>query len=266
MAPEKTLAYVIQTRDYRDTSLIGTFFTQDFGKIKAVLKGGRDARGRWGSSLEPFSLNEIILYRRRRGDLHLVTQAELEDRFDALRSDLERLGTATYFMELVDQMVDQHPHPEIFKLIEEAFSFLSQGHSIKRAARIFEIKLMDRLGFMPELGQCVRCSRKNPKDFYFSVYSGGIVCSTCRSTEGPLLIVSKGCLVFLDQACKKSFSQLGAIKVSQEVGVKLEQMMGQFLEQHLAYRPKSLVFLEKIAASQRHEEMEKKGRALSRAH
>ena len=63
MAAEKTLAYVIQTRDYRDTSLIVTFFTYDFGKVKAVIKGGRDGRGRLGSTLEPFSLNEIILYK-----------------------------------------------------------------------------------------------------------------------------------------------------------------------------------------------------------
>jgi len=247
MAAEKTLAYVIQTRDYRDTSLIATFFTYDFGKVKAVIKGGRDGRGRLGSTLEPFSLNEILLYKRRRGDLHLVTAAELEDRYEPLRRNLECLGTAVYFMELVDQMVDAAPHPDIFHLIQNAFYFMSEGHSPKRAARIFEIKLMNALGLRPELNQCIRCGVQDPPDFYFSVQSGGIVCSGCRATESPLMIVPKGCIAFLDHARRKSFSELGRIKVSQEVGEKLERMMRQFLDHHLLYKPKALTFLEKIA-------------------
>ena len=209
MAPEKTLAFVINTRDYRDTSLLVTFFTYDFGKVKAVIKGGRDARGRLGSTLEPFSLNEILLYWRRRGDLHLVTAAELEDRFDMLRTDLERLGFASYFMELVDQMVDAYPHPDIFQLIQDAFYFMSQGHSPKRTARIFEIKLMKALGFMPELKQCIRCAVKDPRDFYFSVRSGGIVCGACRSSEAPLLIVPKGAVVFFGPSPQETFFGTG---------------------------------------------------------
>jgi len=246
MPAETTLAFVIQTRDYRDTSLMVTLFTYAFGKIKAIVKGGRDARYRLGSTLEPFSLNEVVVYRRKRSDLHLVTAAELINRYDDLRRDLDRLGQAAYFMELVDQLVGAEEQPDVFRLIEDAFEFMRLGNSAKRAARIFEIKLMNYLGLMPELGQCIRCETKDPMVFFFSVKSGGIVCSQCRTGEGPLLIVPKGSIQFLEHAKRKPFDQMQSIKVSREVGEKLEQMMRQFLDHHLSYRPKSLSFLEKL--------------------
>jgi DNA repair protein RecO (recombination protein O) len=246
MARETTLAYVIRTQDYRDTSLLATFFTRDFGKVKAILKGGRDARNKWGSTLEPFSLNEILIYRKSRGDLHLVTAAELVDPYYPLRSNLERLGTATYLMELIDQMLDQEPHDDIFELVGEAFGFMAQGHSPKRAARFFEMKFMRALGLLPEISRCIRCGATQFDELYFSISSGGIVCGKCKSSEGPLVIVSKGTVQFLDQALKKSFAQLASVKATKEVGEKAEQVLRQFLDQHLAYAPKSLKFLEKI--------------------
>lgn len=247
MAAEKTLAFVLRTQDYRDTSLLATFYTLAHGKVKAIIKGGRDARFRMGSTLEPFSLNEIMIYRRRRGgDLHMVTAADLIDRFEPVRRDLEKLGTASYFMELLDQMAEAEAHPEVFYMLSDALNFLAEGHSPKRTARIFEVKLLSAFGFMPELGQCVRCGTKEFDEIYFAVGSGGIVCGKCRAAESPLVMIPKGVISFLEQAMKRSFSELGPFKVNQEVGEKLERMMRQFLNHHLAYAPKSLLFLEKV--------------------
>jgi len=253
VAAEKTLAFVLRTQDYRDTSLLATFYTLGHGKVKAIIKGGRDARFRMGSTLEPFSLNEILIYKRRRGgDLHMVTAADLVDRYEPVRRDLEKLGTASYFMELLDQMAESEAHPEVFYLVSDALNFLAQGHSPKRTARIFEVKLLTLLGFMPELGQCVHCETRefNEIERFFAVGSGGIVCGKCRAAESPLVMIPKGVISFLEQAMKRTFQELGPFKVNQEVGEKLERMMRQFLNHHLAYAPKSLMFLEKVSQTE----------------
>lgn len=248
MPAEITQGYVIKTQDYRDTSLLITVFTRDYGKLRAIVKGGRDGRNKLGSSLEPFSLNEMTIYRRKRSDLHLITKADLIENYNAIRKDLEVLATATYFMELIDQMIDAHPHPEIFNMLPQVFDFMKEGNSPKRAARIFEIKLLAHLGFMPELTHCIRCQKANFDPIYFSISSGGIVCSNCRHEEAPLLLISQGAILFLKAAATKSFQELQMVKVSQEVGEKVERMMRQFLDFHLSYKPKSLTFLEKIGA------------------
>ena len=67
MSATKTLAFTLKTQDYRDTSLLGYFYTRDHGKVRGIVKGIRDTRARFGSTLEPFSLNEILFYKRRKG-------------------------------------------------------------------------------------------------------------------------------------------------------------------------------------------------------
>ena len=95
MSATKNQAFILKTQDYRDTSILGDLYTKDYGRIRGIVKGIRDTRARFGSTLEPFSLNEILFYRRRKGgDLHLVTHVELTDLFQDVREDLARCVVA----------------------------------------------------------------------------------------------------------------------------------------------------------------------------
>lgn len=250
MAGHRTQAFVLKTQDYRDTSLLGAFFTRDFGKVRAVIKGGRDGRARYGSTLEPFSLNEIVLYHRRRGDLDLVTAAELLRDFAPLRRDLGRLGRAAYFIELVDQMTETGlSNPQVFDLLAEALDFLGRTGDPKRVARIFEIRLMQELGFMPYLAGCVRCGAAAGDTGYFSISSGGIICPRCLSGEGPLVPMTERAARFLNETRTKPFAELGRSEIPADTAEKIERTMRQFVDYHLEYKPRSLVFLEKVGAA-----------------
>lgn len=251
MSASKTLAFVLKTQDYRDTSLLGDFYTRDFGRIRGIIKGARDSRARFGSTLEPFSLNEILFYRRRRGgDLHLVTHVELVDSFTAVREDLERLSTASYCVELLSELVEtEFGSPEIFDLLQSTLNFLGTGASPKRAARIFEVKLLDQLGLMPEVKQCVRCRAESPEPAFFNPVFGGIVCQNCRknvSGDGSGLPVSRGTLNFLDHVRRAPLNELGPVKVVREVGEETERVLRRFTDFHLSHRLKTLLFMEKM--------------------
>ncbi len=252
MSATKTLAFVLSTQDYRDTSLLGSFYTKDFGKIRGIVKGIRDARGRYGSTLEPFSLNEILFYRRKRGgDLHQVTQIDLAELFLQVREDLERLATASYFTELLNELVEvEDPNARIFHLMEDSLRFLASGASCKRSARIFEVKLLDLLGFMPEIRTCVKCQANDPQPAYFSVSLGGIQCKSCRDSrgvnEGAGVLASKGALNFLEHVRRSGIRELYNVKVSQEVGEELERILRRFVDFHLPKKLKSVVFMEKM--------------------
>ena len=246
MSATKTLAFAIKAQDYRDTSLLATFYTQDHGKVRGIVKGIRDTRARFGSTLEPFSLNEILFYKRKRGgDLHLVTQIELVDIFSEIRNDLERLSYASYFIDLLNELVEvEDPNPALFNLLRESLLFLSSGASCKRTARIFEIKFFELLGLMPEIKFCVVCRTENPDTPHFNVSLGGICCKNCLNTgEMP---VSKGTLNFLEHARRAPFKELHHVKVSLEVGTTLEKMLRRFVDFHLSHKLKSVIFLEKM--------------------
>ena len=259
MSATKTLAFVLRKRDYRDTSLLADFYTRDYGRIRGVVKGVRDARARFGSTLEPFSLNEILFYRRRRGgDLHLVTQVELVDLFASVREDLDRLATASYCVELVSELVEnEEASPEIFTLIRDTLGFLSSGASTKRAARIFEVKLLDFLGLMPQIKECVFCRKAPAGAVYFHAGAGGLVCKDCHQMHrtgaravplqnGAGIPVSLGTLNFLDHVRRAPVSELYPVKVSREVGEESERILRRFTDFHLSHRLKTLDFMEKI--------------------
>ncbi|OIO37192.1 MAG: DNA repair protein RecO [Candidatus Omnitrophica bacterium CG1_02_46_14] len=246
MSAAKSQAFALKTQDYRDTSLLTTFFTRDYGKIRGIVKGIRGARAGFGSTVEPFSLNEILFYKRKRGgDLYLITQIDLENQFLKVRNDLERLSYASYFIDLLDQLVEtEEPNPAIFDLVHDALLFLSTGASCKRTARIFEVKLFKLLGLMPEIKVCVVCQTKTPEPAYFNVSLGGICCKIC--SENLRFPVSRGTLNFLEHARRAPFKELGPVKVSHEVGVELEKFLRSFVDFHLPYKLKSIIFLEKM--------------------
>ena len=246
MSATKTLAFALKTQDYRDTSLLATFYTRDYGKVRGIVKGIRDARARFGSTLEPFSLNEILFYKRKRGgDLHLITQVDLVDMFQGVRDDLERLSYASYFIDLLNELVEvEDPNPAIFDLLQDSLLFLSSGASCKRTARIFEIKLFELLGLMPEIKNCVVCGTENPDPAYFGVSLGGVCCKNCSEEAG--MIVSRGTLNFLEHARRSPFKELHHVKVSQEVGIELEKMLRRFVDFHLSNKLRSVIFLEKM--------------------
>ena len=269
MSATKTQAYILKTQDYRDTSLLAQFYTKDYGKIHGIVRGVRDARGRFGSTLEPFSLNEILFYRRKRGGvLHQVTQVDLVDVFPAVREDLERLSYASYFTELLNQFVElEDPSPELFELLSDSLAFLAAGASPRRCARIFELKLFEIVGLMPEIRNCVRCGKADPDPAFFNVSQGGIHCRDCHvdksagaripaeprkeasSQSAPIgtsIPVSKGTILFLQRVQRSRVSELTNIKVSQEVGEELEKILRRFVDFHLSNKPKSVIFLEKM--------------------
>ncbi len=264
MAATKTDAFILRTRDWRDTSLLGEFYTREHGKIRGVVRGIRDARARYGSTLEPFSLNEILFYKRRRGgDLHQVTQVELLDLYTEVREDLERLSYASYFAELVDQLVEvEDPNVEIFDLLRDTLELMRRGASPRRAARIFEVKLFEALGLMPEIKRCVSCRAEAPDPAYFNVALGGIRCRPCslEGAEGPPgqehsqtlamgMPVSKGSLAFLEHVRRAPVADLQQVKVSAEVGAEVGRTLRRFVDFHLTGKLKTLVFLDKMGFS-----------------
>ena len=262
LSATKTLAFVLKKQDYRDTSLLVDLYTKDWGRVRGIVKGIRDARARFGSTLEPFSLNEILFYKRRKSDLHLVTHAELINSFNPVHDELERYATACYCMELVAELVEgEESSPEIFALIQDTLKFLSSGASPKRSARIFEVKLLDRLGMMPEVKVCVFCQNEPQDTIYFNQALGGIHCKDCGTKQregarsvsalagGTSVPIFRGTLQFLNHVKRAPVSELYSVKVSQEVGAELGKILRRFTDFHLNHKLKTLTFMEKAGIS-----------------
>ncbi|MBU9889570.1 MAG: DNA repair protein RecO [Candidatus Omnitrophica bacterium] len=180
MSIHKTEAVILRTQPFRSSSLIVTFFTPQFGKVRGVVKGVHREGEVRQAGFEIFTHAEFIFYEKKRSDLHLISEAAILDSRDAVRNRLDTIAYGSYFCELTDELTEVHdPHPGIFGLLQSAFRFLAV---IPPAwlALLFEIKLLREMGWLPYLEDCSVCGAKPLEQGYFSVQQGALICEKCR--------------------------------------------------------------------------------------
>ena len=96
---------VLRTWKLGEADRIVVLLTQGEGKVRAVAKGVRKTKSRFGGRLEPFSHVDLSLYRGR--ELDIVTQAEVITPFRFLREDYDRVVAGTAMLEAVDQVAQE---------------------------------------------------------------------------------------------------------------------------------------------------------------
>ena len=248
MAIIKTDAILLKKIELRETSLLLSFFTRESGKIKGVIKGVRNPQPQFGALYEVFSLDRIVFYEKKDREIFIISQCELLDFFPSLRKDLERLGYASYYTELIDATCGIGEKNEtIFNLLLDSLGFLSQSGSAKRITRVFEIKLLKALGMMPRLRQCINCGSKNlSSNVRFSVKDGGVLCNQCFRSDIKAVPITAGTLNFMESVAIASMEKVSRIKVSKSVGKELEHLMRNFLDFHIQKRFKSVEFMSQV--------------------
>lgn len=150
MAIQTQDAVLLRKRDFRETSLILSFFTRCFGKVNGVLKGARGSRAR--STVNPlfFSLNQIVYYEKRKSDLFVISQCETHETFLDILNEWERAATAYYILELVDVFTEPGgSSEEIFDGLLNSLTFLNAGKEPASIARLFEVRFLMSLGMWP---------------------------------------------------------------------------------------------------------------------
>lgn len=248
MSIQKSKAFVLRRQDLRETSVILTFYTRDFGKIKGVLRGVRGSRLHGAdASLEIFSLDTIVFYERKTGDIYTVSQCDLIDYFAPVRTSLEKLSYAAYAVELLDSVTAvSDKNTEAFELLLNILRLLSGEASPRRAARIFEIKLLHLLGLMPSLGVCASCGRDAGPHSRFSVRHGGMICADCFKSDKFAFPVLAGTARFMEHVRASPFEKAANIKVAAPVGRELETVLRKFLDYHIERRLKTVEFIREI--------------------
>ncbi len=169
---------VLRTYKLGEADRIVVFLTKGRGKVRAVAKGVRKTRSKFGSRLEPMSHCVLQFYEGR--DLDLVTQAESIDTFRSIREDLDRIGRGVSMLEVTDQLAQEGAvNQQLFRMLLGALRTLETSAS-PLVAPAFYWKVMALEGFRPEVDVCVQCGADDVALVAFDVESGGLLCRTCR--------------------------------------------------------------------------------------
>jgi DNA repair protein RecO (recombination protein O) len=142
-------AFILHQRHYRESSLIIDVLTQELGRISLIAKGVRKTKSKTVGLLRPFVALSLSFVGK--SDLRTLTDVE------AVGLPNELTGVALYCGFYVNELVchflhKDDPHPEVFKDYQECLSKLAKGAQIEAALRIFELNLMDNIGYGVNLG------------------------------------------------------------------------------------------------------------------
>lgn len=246
MAILKTEAVVLKTFDFRETSLIAHFFTRDYGRLDGILKGIRNDSRKFASTLEPFSLNDIIFYQARSSGLHLISQCDLKDDFTVIRNNLKSIAYASYIMDLIGHLMQpDDKNIPCYELTLSALKQMSSGFDAEKVLSIFLIKFLKSIGFRPRLDGCIACDRDISATAYFNVKRGGLICAQCTprgagspadSSSTDVLRGTIASILHIEQGNWEDALRLG---LSAKIKDELKNILHNFMEFHLQLRPKS---------------------------
>lgn len=239
MPIHKTDILVLRTFDFRETSMIATFFTRDFGKLQGILKGIRADQRKFSSTLEPFSHNEIVFYRKK-SDLHLVSACDLKNNFPSIRQDMARCGHASFMMELLDAVTSfEDKHEEIFDLAITCLSALNDSALHEKVPTIFKIKALSLSGFKPYLNSCVCCNNRIVSQSRFSTHLGGLLCPACFGRDVKANWIFRGTIASIMHIERNDLHNSLRLGLNPQVKRELDYILSAFIEFHLDKRFKT---------------------------
>lgn len=184
---------VLRTYKLREADRIVVIHTRDNGKVRAVAKGVRKTKSKFGARLEPMSHVNLQLYRGR--ELDIVTQAESVEPLAPMLSSLDRASQGLAVLEAVDQLsLEREPNPQLYRMVVGVLRTIADKPSPINVPA-FYWKLLAHEGMRPQLDVCIRCGESEPEAqlVAFDLNEGGVMCRACRSGQS----ISSGALALL---------------------------------------------------------------------
>jgi DNA repair protein RecO (recombination protein O) len=229
---------VLRTFRLGEADRIVVLMTQGSGKVRAVVKGVRKTKSRFGSRLEPMSHVALLMYQGR-GELDVVNQAETLDHFRAVREDLDRLAKATSMLEAVDQVSqEREASPALYRMLVGGLRALAARDTPLMVPAFFW-KLLALEGYSPVLDRCATCGATDDL-VAFDVDEGGVLCRSCR--QG--VPISPEAIALIRRILGGDLARVLGEPDGPAVH-EVDHLTGRTVEHHLERRLRSLRLLDK---------------------
>lgn len=240
-------AVVLRHSDYGEADRLLTLYTRQRGKMRVIAKGARKIASRKAGHIEPFTHVRLQLATGR--EMFILTQADTVDAYLPLRDDLILTSHAAYALELLDRFTyeDETEDAATFRLLTDTLSRLASGTDVWLVLRFYEMRLLDQLGFRPQLFECVNCGREiQPEDQFFSFQAGGVICPRCGQGLKHLHNISVEALKYLRHFQRSSYAEASRARPAEDIQRETEALMQGYFTYLLERELNTPGFLKKI--------------------
>lgn len=176
---------VLRTQKLGEADRIITVLGRTTGRVRAVAKGVRRTKSRFGARLEPFTHVDLMLHPGR--SLDVITQAEVIRPYgDPLAGDYPRYTAGVAMLETAERFTPVEKEPalrQLLLLIGGLRALVEQEHDPRLILDAFLLRSLAVAGYAPVLEECARCGAPGNAATRlpaFAVAAGGMVCASCR--------------------------------------------------------------------------------------
>ncbi|MFQ6040180.1 MAG: DNA repair protein RecO [Candidatus Poribacteria bacterium] len=259
MPVQTTEAIVIKSQSLGEVDKIICFYTSDFGKVRAVAKGIKRPKNRYGGSLDLLNYGALVFFFRPHKDLQIINSFDILDSFNTLKDDLTKTAYAFYIAELLDTTgAEGKVNNAAFQLTLQALSSMNDINHPELLVHAYSLQLLKLMGFRPQLQTCVGCSGdisgNNPltpfikrETFRFSPMLGGMLCSKCFYKDASALSISPGAYELMKRMQTIDLALVKRFSASDTVKHELKKNLSKFISFQLERQFKSLEFIDNIS-------------------
>jgi DNA repair protein RecO (recombination protein O) len=208
----KTEAVVLSKLNYGDSSSIVTLFTKEYGKLSAMLKGGRNPKSKLSLIVDPINYLEVIFYNNPSRDLQILSSADIKAHFHKIKEDIDKLKYAYSVIELIKNLSVEHEvNKKLFSGIIRILERMEEGNENPAVSFVrFFLFFLKELGYEFQLSKCASCGKTNLAGIELSYnYEIGILCNKCRINYMENIIVNPE--LFLYYSCLKKNESPGVV-------------------------------------------------------
>ncbi|MBV9093367.1 MAG: DNA repair protein RecO [Streptosporangiaceae bacterium] len=257
---------VLRTQKLGEADRIITVLGRSTGRVRAVAKGVRRTKSRFGARLEPFTHVDLMLHPGR--SLDVITQAEVIRPYgQRLAGDYPRYTAGTAMLETAERFTPEEKEPALrqFLLLVGGLRALAEGvHDSRLVLDAFLLRSLAVAGYAPALTECARCgaggsgpaaaggkaSRVVPPGQHgagrnvsaFAIAAGGTVCASCRP---PGAASPAAATVALMLALLRGDWD-GADRSERRHRVECSGLVAAYLQWHLEHSIRSLRHVERV--------------------
>jgi DNA repair protein RecO (recombination protein O) len=232
MAIAKASGFIIRETDYQESGRIVALLSSQIGKISLLAKGARRLESRFGAALDLLNLIEVVFYEGR--GLKLLKEAAIIKSYAGLKRDYERLEAALQAARSLNILLKEGQRDKrIYHLFAELLEEMERDEGSPALLLLgFKLKLIDLLGFGPELDRCSLCRRPlEEAEPFFSAEAGGVVCSSCRREGDPP--IDKRLVKGMKMILRLPLRKLNRLILPEELITQGKEILDRFISYHL---------------------------------
>ncbi len=259
---------VLRTQKLGEADRIITLLCRQNGRIRAVARGVRRTKSRFGARLEPFSHVDLMVHAGR--SLDVITQAEVIRAYGPpLAADYPKYTAGAAMLETAERLTPVEKEPAIRQFLllvgglralgdaveapgdinesDEAYDCGRQERDPRLVLDAYFLRSLAVAGYAPALAECARCGRRGETGgdgvrlTAFAVGAGGMVCESCRLAgavaPSPQTIALMVALLRGDWA--------NAMRSERRHRVECSGLVAAYLQWHLEHSIRSLRHVER---------------------